>query len=253
MTADNANPPSIWNSPTAKRLALKLDEAHVWRASLLRPAQETEGLRQLLAPDEQARASRFHFQKDRDRFIVARAILRSILGRYLNIEPSLLRFEYSQYGKPRLTKEFDDGSLRFNLSHAHERSLYAFARGAELGVDIEYVRQGFACEEIARRFFSQREVADFCSLPTSQRAEAFFHCWTRKEAYVKAIGEGLSMPLNEFDVSLLPGAPAALLRNSRRPLEVRRWSLQSLDVASGYVAALAVEGHERRLRCLDWT
>jgi 4'-phosphopantetheinyl transferase len=143
--------------------------------------------------------------------------------------------------------------LRFNLSHAHERALYAFARGAEIGVDVEYVRQDFACEEIARRFFSPREVADFCSLPKSQRALAFFHCWTRKEAYVKAIGEGLSMPLNEFDVSLLPGQPAALLRNSRQPGEVRRWSMQALDVASGYAAALAVEGHGRRLRCLDWT
>jgi 4'-phosphopantetheinyl transferase len=242
----------MWNSAPAQMLTMELDEAHVWRASLLQSRQETARLRQLLTPDEQSRADRFHFQKDRDHFIVARGILRSLLGRYLEVEPGRLRFEYSSYGKPRLSKEFDGGALRFNLSHSHERVLYAFARGRELGVDIEYLRQDFACEEIARRFFSPREVAAFCSLPVSQRTEAFFHCWTRKEAYVKALGEGLSVPLDEFDVSLLPGEPAALLSNRRRPQEVARWSLQTLDVASVYAAALAVEGHDWQLKYWDW-
>jgi 4'-phosphopantetheinyl transferase len=242
----------MWNSAPAQMLTMELDEAHVWRASLLQAEQETARLRQLLTPDEQARAERFHFQKDRDHFIVARGILRSLLGRYLEVEPGRLRFEYSSYGKPRLSKEFDGGALRFNLSHSHERVLYAFARGRELGVDIEYLRQDFACEEIARRFFSPHEVAAFCSLPTSQRTEAFFRCWTRKEAYVKALGEGLSAPLDEFDVSLLPGEPAALLSNRRRPQEVARWSLQTLDVASVYAAALAVEGHDWQLNYWDW-
>ena len=242
----------MWNSAPAQMLTMELDEAHVWRASLLQAKQETARLRQLLTPDEQARAGRFHFQKDRDHFIVARGILRALLGLYLKVEPGRLRFEYSSYGKPRLSKEFDGGALRFNLSHSHERVLYAFARGRELGVDIEYLRQDFACEEIARRFFSPREVADFCSLPLSQRTEAFFHCWTRKEAYVKALGEGLSVPLDEFDVSLLPGEPAALLSNRRRPQEVARWSLQTLDVASVYAAALAVEGQDWQLKYWDW-
>jgi 4'-phosphopantetheinyl transferase len=252
MSAHAANPASMWNSAPPHMTMMELDEVHVWRASLLQPSEETERLRQLLTQDEQDRASRFHFRKDRDRFIVARGILRSILGRYLKVEPARLRFEYSHYGKPRLTEEFDYGALRFNLSHSHERVLYAFARGRELGVDIEYIRQDFAGEEIARKFFSTREVADFCSLPLGQRTEAFFHCWTRKEAYVKAIGEGLSMPLDEFDVSLLPEKPAALLRNRRRPQEVRRWSLQALNVAFGYAAAIAIEGHERQLKCFDW-
>lgn len=242
----------MWNSAPARLPTMESDEAHVWRADLLQSEEETARLRRLLSPDEQARAGRFLFPKDRDRFIVARGHLRSILGRYLGVEPEGLRFAYNSYGKPCLSKEFDGGALRFNLSHSHERALYAFARGAEVGVDIEYLRQDFACEEIARQFFSPREVADFRSLPASQRAEAFFHCWTRKEAYVKALGEGLSVPLDEFDVSLLPGEPAALLSNRRRPQEVARWSLQTLEVDSVYAAALAVEGSGRQLKCWNW-
>ncbi len=228
------------------------DEVHIWRARLQPFAEEIKRLGQLLTPDEQARARRFHFRKDREHFIVARGILRSILARYLNTEPARLRFEYSHYGKPSLRREFGGDTFRFNLSHSRGLALYAFARSRELGVDIEFMREDFAGEKIARDFFSPREVADLRLLPPSQRTEAFFHCWTRKEAYIKAVGEGLSMPLDEFDVSLFPAEPAALLSNRKLPQEVLRWSLLTIDVACEYVAAVAVEGHDWQLRCWSW-
>lgn len=233
-------------------LRLEKDEVHIWRASLQPPPDEKERLGRLLAPDEQSRARRFHFRKDRDHFIVARGILRSIIGRYLNTGPAQIRFDYGHYGKPRLRREFDRGSLQFSLSHSHDQALYAFARDRELGVDLEIIREEFATEEIAERFFSRWEAAQLRTLPASQRLDAFFNCWTRKEAYIKAIGQGLSMPLDEFDVSFFPGEPTALLRHRQLPQETRRWSLKAIDVEAEYVAAVAVKGNDWRMKCWRW-
>ncbi|MDX6502457.1 MAG: 4-phosphopantetheinyl transferase [Blastocatellia bacterium] len=252
ISVHSGNPASVWNSPPAKMLLREQDEVHIWRASLQPSPDEIERLGHLLAPDEQSRASRFHFRKDRDHFIVARGILRSIIGRYLNTGPAQLRFDYSHYGKPSLRREFDSGSLRFSLSHSHGKALYAFARDRELGVDLEFIREDFAGEQIARKFFSTREAAQLRTLPASRRRDAFFNCWTRKEAYIKAIGQGLSMPLDEFDVSFFPGEPAALLSCRRLPQEVLRWSLQAIDVEAEYVAAVAVEGRDWRMKCWNW-
>ncbi len=240
-----------WPPPPA-HLTLAEDEVHVWRAHLdLAPAQVRELLR-TLTPDERARARRFRFRRDRDRFIVARGVLRAILGRYLGVDPGRLRFRYSPYGKPALADEFEDEGIRFNLAHSQGIALYAVSRGRDVGVDVEYVRADLADERIAERFFSPREVAMLRAVPAEQRREAFFHCWTRKEAYVKARGEGLSLPLDQFDVSLAPGEPAALLSTPGDPPEVTRWSLRALDPGPGYIAALAVEGNGWRLRCWQW-
>jgi len=223
------------------------NEVHVWRV----PLDESRAalLRPLLAPDECARADRFHFSRDRHRFIVARGSLRIILGGYLKQEPAQLSFSYSQYGKPALADETDGSRLSFNLSHANELALIAVTQGRGLGVDIEFIRPEFASEEIAERFFSDHEVAALRALPEKAQSEAFFNCWTRKEAYIKAIGEGMSMPLNQFHVSLEPGSPARLLGNLRDANEVSRWSLQELAPGPGYVAAVAVEGRDWQLRC----
>jgi 4'-phosphopantetheinyl transferase len=142
--------------------------------------------------------------------------------------------------------------LSFNLTHSHQLALYAVTRRREIGVDLEYVRADFADEQIAERFFSPREVAALRTVPENLLKEAFFHCWTRKEAYVKAKGEGLSIPLDQFDVSLAPGEPALLLSTRDDPQEADRWSLQALFPGSGYVAALAVEGRTWRLKCWQW-
>lgn len=242
-------PPVPSWSPPPETLELGSGEVHVWRATLDQPTPRVQSLRRILAADEQARADRFYFEKGRVRFIVARGLLRMILGRYLDREPSQLRFDYSPYGKPALASESGGETLRFNVSHSHGLALYAVTRGREIGIDVEYIRADVASEQIAERFFSSREVAVLRALPVEAQAEAFFNCWTRKEAYIKARGEGLSLPLDQFDVSLVPGEPAALLSTRPDPHEASRWSLQELTPGPGYVAALAVEGRIRQLQC----
>jgi len=243
-------PISSWYPP-AKPLKLGSDEVHVWRASLDVTALQVQSLQQSLTGDEQKRAMRFYFRKDREHFIVARGLLRLILGRYLDIEPAQLRFWYSPYGKPALASEIGRNRLRFNVSHSHGLALYAITCGRELGVDVEFNRTDLAEEQIAERFFSPREVAALRALPANMQQKAFFRCWTRKEAYIKARGEGLTLPLDQFEVSLEPGKPAAMITNVD-PQEVARWSIQELTPGPGYVAALAVEGHDWRLKCWQW-
>jgi 4'-phosphopantetheinyl transferase len=180
---------------------------------------------------------------------VARGSLRTILGAYLRKDPVQLSFTYSRYGKPGLADEDDANAVNFNLSHANELALIAVTRERGIGVDIEFIRPEFATEEIAERFFSKNEVAALRALPREAQSEAFFNCWTRKEAYIKAMGEGMSMPLDQFHVSLEPGSAAALLGNLRDAQEVSRWSLRELAPGAGYVAAVAVEGNDWQLRC----
>ncbi len=241
----------MWLYPP-ESLALADDEVHVWRAFLDLATEQVEDLYRSLTPDEQERAGRFRFQRDREHFIVARGVLRAILGRYLKVEPGQLHFRYSPYGKPALTGESGGETLRFNLSHSYGLALYAVARSREIGVDLEHIRADLASERMAEQFFSAREIAALRALPANVQTEAFFNCWTRKEAYVKARGKGLSLPLHQFDVSLAPGEPATLVSTRGDPLEASRWSLQALYPGPGYAATLAVEGHSWRLRCWQW-
>ena len=240
-----------WHIPSAT-LVLGRDEVHVWRATLHHTPAQVRNFRESLAADEQARAAQFYFEKDRNHFIVARGVLRAILGRYLNRPPECLSFCYSSYGKPALAGEPDLNAIRFNLSHSHGVALYAVTRGRELGIDLERIRSGLAVAQIAGRFFSQREIAMLQALPAGMQNQAFFRCWARKEAYIKARGEGLSFPLDQFDVSLAPGEPGIVVSASRDPSEATRWSLQELTPAPGYAAAVAVEGHDWRLTCWQW-
>jgi len=238
--------------PVPEPLALRSDEVHVWRAALEPRSAPLESLWQTLTPDECARADRFHFAHDRERFIVARGLLRAILGRYLREEPTRLRFEYSRYGKPALAREWTGTGLRFNLSHSGGLALYAITRGREVGIDLERHRADLADEAIAERFFSRQEVATLRALPPEQRGTAFFAIWTRKEAFLKANGQGLSLPLDQFDVSVTPGEPASVLSTRWDPQEASRWSLQELFPGPGYTAALAVEGHGWQLNRWQW-
>ncbi len=239
-----------WSSPP-KTLKLTNDKVHVWRASLDLKALRIQNLLQTLSADERARAEQFYFEKDRYHFIVARGLLRVILGRYLKVEPSQLRFCYSLHGKPALTREFGGNELCFNISHSHELVLYAIARKREIGIDLERMRAELADEKIAERFFSTREITTLRALPTDMQQEAFFTCWTRKEAYIKARGQGLTLPLDHFDVSLTPGQPAALLSVNGNPQEAFRWSLREINPGHGYIAAIAAEGHGWQLKCLQ--
>lgn len=208
--------------------------------------------RKILANDERIRASRFRFHTDSDRFIAARSSLRTILARYLRTQPAELNFGHNDFGKPHLTGGQDRLGLRFNLSHSHDKALLAVARNRDLGVDIEFRRDDFATDEVAQRFFSRSERNQLGRIAPEQRTEAFFNCWTRKEAYIKARGEGVSFPLDQFDVSFAPDAPPALLGNRRDATEVSRWSFEALSPADGYAAALTVEGTFSRLLLWDF-
>ena len=222
------------------------DEVHVWRASLdeVAPIQ----LDRALSQEDRIQGMRFRFDVDRERFLVARASLRLILGRYLRLAPDKLRFAAGEHGKPYLSETKNRLGLRFNLSHSRDLALIAIARKREIGVDIEHMRGDFAGDEIAERFFSQSEISQLKSLAPDVRAEAFFKCWTRKEAYIKGRGEGLSFPLDQFDVSLEPNSDAALLANHLDPTETARWTLRALSPALDYAAAIAVEHGFSRLR-----
>ena len=242
---------SAWR-PAPAALRLGRDEVHVWRATLDQAPSQTGIFLRTLAADERARAERFYFQSDRARFIVARGILRAILGGYLERAPESLSFCYGSRGKPALSPDSSQDAIRFNLSHSGNSALYAVTLAREVGVDLELMRPRLSAERLAERFFSPREIDTLHTLPANLRRHAFFLAWTRKEAYIKARGEGLALPLKQFDVSLIPGEPAALLGAERDPQEVARWRLQELAPGPGYVAALAVEGHGWSLCCWDW-
>lgn len=245
MTAFN----STWPCPP-KDLVLSSSDVHVFCATLNLPETVTRQLAQTLSTDEQIRSERFYFERDRRRFIISRGILRTILGCYLGIAADQLQFCYGQHGKPELA--LGGYGLRFNLSHSQELVLYAVTRDRAIGIDVEYIRPVAEVEQIAQRFFSAREKAVFCTLPDDCKQAAFFNCWTRKEAYLKAIGDGLSIPLDQFDVSLSPGEPARLYSIKQDRAAAERWCLQELTPAPNYVAALAVEGQDWNLTCWQW-
>jgi 4'-phosphopantetheinyl transferase len=223
-------------------LTLGPEDVHLWRVDLEATSGGVPQWLPILSPDERTRASRFHRASDRHYFIAGRAILRQILGAYLDADPKTLNFAYSEKSKPALGEAHAGSNLTFNISHSGTIALLAFARSRQLGVDVEQVRRDFDTAPIAARFFSQVEQEELATLPADQRNEAFFLCWTRKEAYIKATGEGLSLPLRQFDVSLAPRAENVLLATRPDPLECSRWSLRDIPVEAGYAAALCVSG-----------
>lgn len=219
------------------------DEIHVWDAALDREEKVLRQLESTLSPEEKARADRFHFVNDRNRFVAARGLLRELLGRYLQQPPASLEFSYGKHGKPFLSGENASSGFSFNLSHSSGVAVYAVAKERNLGIDVEHVRPESAGENIAQRYFSAREVNDLRTLPPEARVDGFFHCWTRKEAYLKATGMGLQIPLDSFAVSLLPDRPAEFLEGVEP-----RWRLAAYDPAEGYVAALAYDGAPCRIQ-----
>jgi 4'-phosphopantetheinyl transferase len=229
---------------------LPSDEVHVWRACLRQPASGPALVRTLSA-DEQARAGRFHFVRDRDRFVAARGLLRMILGRYLGRDPAQLRFRYGPHGKPALAAESGADDLRFNVAHAGDLALFACARGREVGVDLERIRKDLDIDTLAATAFSAGERAVLASTAPDRRREAFFAFWTLREAYVKAVGAGLTLPTDRIEVTLAHGPWATVLVHGEPPTP-GRWSLRTLDPVPGYAAALAVHGDGWRLACGHW-
>ena len=213
------------------------DDVHVWHGTLTQPPAAVADAASLLCDDERARAARFRFERDRLRYIAGRAQLRLLLARYLRQPAASLTLAYGAFDKPFLP----DAPLHFNVSHSAHTLLIAVTRAGEVGVDVEMLGQDLSRERIAERFFSPREVAVLRALPAERQAVAFLTCWTRKEAFIKARGDGLSLALDSFDVTLAPGQPAALERTAWSQDEPRKWCLTDLsDIDAGYVAAVAV-------------
>jgi 4'-phosphopantetheinyl transferase len=229
-------------------------EVHSWCASLDVSPETSARLYATLTPDERIRSARFQFERDQQRFIVARGALRDLLGRYLQIQPGKINFVYNAFGKPDLGPEFAN-RLKFNLSHSAGLALIAIATASDVGVDLEYIRAQFDCADIARRFLSTAEVDYLTALPSHLYAEAFFSCWTKKEAYLKACGDGLAIPLNSFSVPLASNPAHTALDFYVAPKDIappRRWSLYTLRPAPGYAGALAIEGTGWCLRQRQW-
>lgn len=236
---------SAW-AASPETLTVSQGQVHLWKVQLSQADSELQHLEESLSFDERARAERFFFERDRRRFIAARGHLRIILSRYLRMGPGALVFSYGPRGKPFLTQPLEARTLKFNLSHSGDLGLIAVTQGRDIGVDLEEVHTIEEADQIAARFFSRQENALLRTLPKTQRLTEFFSCWTLKEAYVKAVGDGLSLPTESFDVAFGRGERARLLSVDGKAEEPLRWSLMELVPARGYIGAIAVEG-------LGWT
>ena len=235
---DDASPP------------LSAREVHVLAAALDRTSAAVEQWTALLSDDEIARARRFHFQRDRDRYVVGRAELRRHLAGYVGEDATDLRFSYSDHGKPFLA--WPESDVAFNISHSEALAVFAYCRSAEIGIDVERMDDRPLRDGVAEQFFSPSEVRILHGLPPSARPEAFLRCWTRKEAYLKARGDGLTLRLDSFDVSFAPDEAPRLTRSEEGAAETAAWSF--FDPSSsfpGYVAALAVRGGGWSVRVLE--
>lgn len=247
-TPHAAAPQQTWKPGPAAPVIWQ-NEVHVWRARLDVPWSWT--FDEALSLDDRTRADRFKFESDRRRFCVARASLRLILSRYLQIKPGRLQFGTAEFGKPFFADQKLSGGLRFNLSHSNQLALIAIARDREIGVDLEYMRSDFVTDDVANHFFSRAEVQQFRDVPAENKTQSFFNCWTRKEAYIKARGEGLYCPLDQFDVSVAPGMPAMLLASRVSETDAQRWCFNDIAAGDRYAATVAVDGLCSRLVLWD--
>jgi len=227
-------------------------DIHVWYADLDSVGGGFEEFWGTLSEEERMRAARFYFPRDRERFIICRGILRTLLANYLNTGPSRVHFCYGKNGKPQVIDLPGKTKIMFNLSRSDGVALYAFSQDNEVGVDIEHVRDISEQEEIVEKFFSLRENKLFHSLPSSKKRQAFFAWWTRKEAFIKAVGKGLAYPLKRFDVSFSPNEPARLLSIDGDPVKASQWFMLSFQPAAGFIAALAMKGQDWRPHFFQW-
>jgi 4'-phosphopantetheinyl transferase len=236
-----------WELPP-RELGLENNEVHLWLITVPTELDFLPSYRLCLTGEERTRADRFHFPQDRARFTLGRGALRKLLMRYsATTEISLAA---NEYGKPHLTQPAS--SLQFNVAHSGDLVLLGFSRGRPIGVDIERLRPDFATTDVAQRFFAPDEAAVLAALPRPDRVDGFFNCWTRKEAYIKARGLGLSLPLHSFSVAFASGAPAGLTRVADDPAAPQRWTIMDLQTSQDYAAAAAFEGRNCAVTQWRW-
>jgi len=222
--------------------AIDASDVHIWSRSLDAAPEEVAAHASILSPDERARANRFRFDDDRRRFVIGRSVLRQILGDYLCLPADRLTFSYDDYGKPRLERAAGGPPLFFNASHSHDLALYAIAPVDGVGIDVERVRAMTDVESIARRFFAPREQSALAALQGDAKTEAFFRCWTRKEAILKAVGAGFSLPLNSVDVPIASDTLPCVVRLPHAISDIHDWSLHDARPPADYVGAVALPG-----------
>lgn len=223
------------------RVSLGENEVHIWRTSLLKTAGEYRQLQTFLDENELIHVQSFFSTEKRWQWIAARGTLRFLLGMYLGTAPTQLTFCYNVHGKPHLSGEWQQEQVCFNLSHSSGLALYAFVRKRQIGLDIEYIRSSVRHMRLAQRKFTPGEYETLQRLSPTEQQGAFFTCWTRKEAYLKARGAGIAYGLRSFEVSLKPGEPAILRKNHLDPFECQRWSIRDIVPYEGYVGTLIVE------------
>lgn len=250
-TTDSALGKHEWFSP-ASSPGLAVGHVHIWRISLKQPEPVYQILSDRLTSDEIARADRFRFDEGRRRFVVGRGILRSILAGYLGAKPQEIRFQYGPQGKPSLEKKYESAGLHFNLAHTRDLAVCACTRQCEIGVDVEHIHPVDEIDRIARRIFSESDYFVWNHLPDDLRLIAFYKCWTQKEALIKALGYGLSQPMSQLSVSMLPDDPASLVSLDGDREHASDWSLHSFVPETGTIAAFALKTRHWQVACFVW-
>lgn len=245
---DRKSSPAIFHLPP--------DEVHVWRITLARLPVPLAELEQLIDGREQRQACRFRHTQDREQHIASRGFRRLLLARYLQTAPRDLKFEYNHFGKARLPGSALPHPLRFNTGHSGGVILFALANNRETGVDVERLRPLADMQALARRCFTSREFEAWHRLPEPEQRKAFFRVWTRKEAFLKAYGRGLSLAPELVEVTVPADRPPRLLSVEGEPAAHREWDIRDLPADEGFAAAIAVENRDRvcwKLRESVWT
>lgn len=237
-----------WQQPTASPV-LPAGEVHVWRVSLRVATDRLDYLNKVISLAERERFARFRFPADQMARTVAHGRMREIVGLYLDVPPESLVICTEELGKPFL-RDYPD--FHFNLSHAGDWALIACSRELEVGVDVEVIDPSFRVEDLVERYFSREEVPVILGLPETERHRAFFLAWTRKEAIIKARGDGLSLPLNQFGVTILAEDPVRVLHTDWVPGQELDWNLRAFTVAKEIPGAVAWIGEDRLVRFWEW-
>jgi 4'-phosphopantetheinyl transferase len=240
-----------WATPPA-RLVLTDRHVDVWRTALDLPQPRIDEYSALLSRDEAARARRFKVPNKRREYIISRGLLRRILGHALRSDPAMLEFRYGEHDKPYLVRPPGNVNVNFNISHSHEQTLIAVTLDHALGIDIEHVRPDVQFRQLARRFFSAQEARALEACSEAALPRAFYACWTRKEAFVKALGDGISFGLQEFSVSVDPLDETVTLTTHWDPDEAGKWTLINIPAGEDYIAALAIEGKDFKIRLWEF-
>jgi 4'-phosphopantetheinyl transferase len=238
--------------PPAGDISLGDADVHIWMASIELPDATISRLSAFLSKDELERAARFLHDRHRNKYIAGRAMMRDVISRYVDDGPEDIAFAYLSHGKPELSGELRNSGIEFNLSHSGEVALCAVARNSAVGVDVEHIRELRDMQGLANRFFSSSEAEQLAREQEDQQLASFFRCWTRKEAYVKAIGQGITCPLDSFAVSLTADAPTRLLHIDQDSTIAAAWTMVTIIPAQQYVGALATTGKVETVHSWVW-